>query len=56
MEKDVEMMTKWLKDSGLKVNEGKIELCMFHRMHCHPVTITLNQVQINECPWYAVWQ
>ena len=46
MEKDLEMMTKWLKESGLKVNEEKTELCAFHRMDCRPVTITLNQVQI----------
>jgi hypothetical protein len=46
MEKDLEIMAKWLKDSGLKVNEGKTELCMFHRMDCCPITITLNQVQI----------
>jgi hypothetical protein len=45
-EKDLEMMTKWLKDSGLKVNKGKTELWMLHRMDSCPVTITLNQVQI----------
>ena len=27
----LEMITKWLKDSGLIVNEGKTELCLFHR-------------------------
>jgi hypothetical protein len=46
MKKDLEIMTKWLRDPGLKVNEGKTELCMFHRMDCCPVTITLNLVQI----------
>ena len=25
------MITKWLKDSGLAVNESKTELCLFHR-------------------------
>ena len=46
LEKDLELMTKWLKESGLKVNEDKMELCVFHRMDCHPVFITLNQVKI----------
>jgi hypothetical protein len=25
------MIVKWLKDSGLKVNEGKTEMRLFHR-------------------------
>ena len=31
MEKSLEMITKWLKDSGLMVNESKTEVCLFHR-------------------------
>ena len=27
----LERIVKWLKDSGLKVNESKTELCIFHR-------------------------
>jgi hypothetical protein len=42
MEKDLEIMTKWLKDSGLKVNESKTELCLFHRKDCPKITIRLN--------------
>ena len=42
LEKDLEIMTKWLRDSGLKVNEAKTELCLFHRFDHHPITITLN--------------
>ena len=42
LEKDLEIMTKWLRDSGLKVNEEKTELCLFHRLDHHPITITLN--------------
>ena len=35
LEKDLEIMTKWLRDSGLKVNEAKTELCLFHRFDHH---------------------
>ena len=35
MQKSLEMITKWLKNSGLKVNESKTEICLFHRMD-HP--------------------
>ena len=31
MEKSLEATTKWLKKSGLKVNESKTEVCLFHR-------------------------
>ena len=39
-------MTKWLRDSGLKVNEEKTEMCLFHRYDHHPITIVLNGKQI----------
>ncbi len=42
MEKYLEITTKWLKDSGLKVNESKAELCLFHRKDCPKLTIRLN--------------
>ena len=29
MEQKLEMITKWLKDSGLIVNEEKTEICLF---------------------------
>jgi hypothetical protein len=32
MKKDLEIMAKWLKDSGMKVNGSKTEMCVFHRM------------------------
>ena len=47
MQRDLEPMTKWLKDSGMKVNEAKTEFCVFHRMDCRPVTLTINQISIN---------
>ena len=33
-------------DSGLKINETKTELCLFHRNDHEPVTITVNNVQL----------
>ena len=40
MEKSLEAITKWLKKSGLKVNESKTEACLFHRSA--EITINLN--------------
>ena len=34
MKKNLEAIKKWLKDSGLKVNESKMDLCIFlHNPH-----------------------
>ena len=33
---------KWLKDSGLKVNDEKMELCLFYRNDFPPITISIN--------------
>ncbi len=30
LEMELEMIIKWLKDSGLVVNSGKTEICLFH--------------------------
>ena len=46
LEMKLEMIVKWLKDSGLKVNENKTELCMFHRNDYRPITITIHNEQI----------
>ena len=29
LERDLESMTKWLRDSGLKVNTAKTEMCLY---------------------------
>ena len=29
--RSLEMITKWLRQSGLKVNDAKTEICLFHR-------------------------
>ena len=50
LKKDLETMTKWLKDSGLKVNESKTELCLFHRLDSVPISLTLNDIEIFSKP------
>ena len=46
MEKSLEAITKWLKKSGLKVNENKTEACLFHRTSNIKVTIMVNNSKI----------
>ena len=46
MKTKVEMMTKWMEDSGLTVNEDKTEICLFYK-NDHPlVNLTINDVII----------
>ena len=47
MEKSLESITKWLKKSGLKVNEDKTEICLFHRHHQAICSVTLNGVTLH---------
>ena len=42
MENKLKRITTWLTSSGLKVNETKTELCMFHRNDHPPIEILLN--------------
>ena len=42
MEQKLEMITKWLKDSGLIVNEEKTEICLFYKQDTPVVNISLN--------------
>jgi hypothetical protein len=46
IEKSLESLTKWLKKSGLKVNNNKTELCLFYKNDTAPITITLEGVSI----------
>ena len=40
------MITKWLRDSGLLVNESKTEVCLFHRSDQPKFFITLQNLRI----------
>ena len=42
MEIKIGRIMKWLKDSGMLVNESKTDLCLFHRGDTTPITIKLN--------------
>lgn len=42
----IETIFKWLKGSGLIVNESKYGICLSHRKDHHPVTRNLNGRQI----------
>ena len=46
LERRLEMITKWLRGSGLVVNESKTEVCLFHRNDKPTVTVTLNGTHI----------
>ena len=46
LEKRLEMITKWLRDSGLVVNESKTEVCLFHKNDQPQISITLQGVSI----------
>ena len=46
MKLSLEMITKWLKESGLKVNEGKTEVCLFHIRDQPQIEIVVNNVTI----------
>ena len=46
MQKKLIIMTKWLGDSGLIVNETKTELCLFSKSNHIPIDIVFNNVTI----------
>ena len=46
MEKSLEAITKWLKKSGLKVNESKTEVCLFHRSSQTNVILEISNIKI----------
>ena len=47
LERKLERIVKWLKESGLKVNENKTELTVFHRSKETSGQLTLDNVLIN---------
>ncbi len=46
MKKSLEAITKWLKKSGLKVNQEKTELCLFYKNDLAPVSISVSGIDI----------
>jgi hypothetical protein len=46
MEKELESIIKWLRQSGLKVNDSKTEVCLFHRKDQPPIQINIANTSI----------
>ena len=42
----LELIIKWMKDSGLKVNDGKTETCLFYRKDTPALTLTINNANV----------
>ena len=45
MENKLKLLTKWLSDSGLKVNEAKTELCIFYKIDTNQMILHLNDTE-----------
>ena len=50
MQKSLESITKWLRDSGLMVNESKTEICLFHRSNIKIINVTINNITVKSTP------
>ena len=46
LESDLGLIIAWLRDSGLKVNEKKTEICLFHRLDVQRVSINVGANRI----------
>jgi hypothetical protein len=42
LEKSLELIAKWLRQSGLKVNHSKTDVCLFHKRDGAPIRIRLD--------------
>ena len=54
MQRSVELITKWLRQSGMKVNEAKTEVCLFFRKDHPPINLNFNNVIIKTKPSMGV--
>jgi hypothetical protein len=46
MEKTLEAITKWLKQSGMKVNQNKTEACLFYKHDTAPIQLQVGNTKI----------
>ena len=46
MEKSLEAITKWLKQSGMKVNQNKTEACLFYKHDIAPILLKVGNARI----------
>ena len=49
LEKKLETITKWLRGSGLGVNQDKTEICVFHSNDPPVVIINVDGVPVKSC-------
>ena len=42
MEQKLKRIVNWLTGAGMRVNESKMELCLFHRGDSGPIKININ--------------
>ena len=50
MQTNLKATIKWLRQSGLKVNEYKKEVCLFHRNDSITITLNIYNSQISTTP------
>ena len=50
MKKSLEAITKWLRDSGLKVNKVKNKICLFLGNITRSIDIPINDVTLKSAP------
>ena len=50
MKRLLELILKWLKDSGLKVNDAKTEICLFIHANTKPIEMEINGSIIKSKP------
>ena len=50
MQTSLEAIIKWLRQSGLKVNEAKTEMCLFHRNDTRTITLQINNSRVTSTP------
>ena len=46
MERSLDLITKWLVQSGMKVNNNKTEICLFYKNDVAPVVILVNNTTV----------
>ena len=46
MQIKLKIISSWLRKSGLKVNEAKMELCIFYKKDTTPIEIVLNNISV----------
>ena len=55
LEKELEMVTKWVKYSGLIVNEAKTEICLFHAKDQPCINVRLFNVVVTSLKSMVCW-